>query len=348
MSKSAEAVRKPKLLVIDGKKLRQAGMTRLLETWAEATGLTLSALVQTAPLDTGCASVPCEMAIINLGSASIREAPHRELVASVRRFMPEARLVIISDREEPQEVSAAFEQGAIGFMPTSTDPAVVFHALSFIRKGGSFFPPSALSTYLRRTGNGVGRAADLTPKQMEVFNRLREGHSNKTIARQLEMSEGTVKVHVRRIMQKFGAANRTQLAISALNDSSLPAAVDGRGLVDEDNDTARSPILSAGMKIQEASGTARIARGEGVMDFLRTLLGHGGSVPVIEIQRRAHAVGLLAAGCSISQDKAFRRARSRLSVLTYQQARRWFWRLPDQTLCSAICAPTSTSDAAAL
>ncbi len=342
MSTSTALVRKPKLLVIDAKKLRQAGMTRLLETWADAMGLTLSALVQTAPLDTGCSWVPCEMAIINLGSASTQEAPQRALIASVRRFMPEARLVIISDREEPHEVSTAFEQGVVGFIPTSTDPAVVFHALSFIRKGGSFFPPSALSTYLSQTGNDIGCAADLTARQIEVLNRLREGHSNKTIARQLEMSEATVKVHVRRIMQKFGVANRTQLAISAIN---LSAAVNENASVDEENDAASLSILSAGTKVQKANGTARPARGEGVMEFLRALLGHGGSVPVIEVERRAHATGVLAAGCSISQDKAFRRARSRLGVLTYQQARRWFWRLPDQTLGSTICARTSTSDA---
>jgi DNA-binding NarL/FixJ family response regulator len=151
VSKSAALVRKPKLLVIDAKKLRQAGMTRLLETWADAMGLTLSALVQTAPLDNACPSVPCEMAIINLGSASTQEAPQRALIASVRRFMPEARLVIISDREEPQEVSAAFEQGVVGFIPTSTDPAVVFHALSFIKKGGSFFPhPLYPPTFAKR------------------------------------------------------------------------------------------------------------------------------------------------------------------------------------------------------
>jgi Bacterial regulatory proteins, luxR family len=177
-----------------------------------------------------------------------------------------------------------------------------------------------------------------------VFNRLREGHSNKTIARQLEMSEATVKVHVRRIMQKFGVANRTQLAISAIN---LSAAVNGNASVDEEDD-ASLPILSVGTKLQRPNGKARVARGEGVMEFLRALLGHGGSVPVIEIERRAHATRVLAVGCSISQDKAFRRARRRLGVVTYQQARRWFWRLPDQTPGSTICARTSTSDAGPL
>ena len=50
-----------------------------------------------------------------------------------------------------------------------------------------------------------------------MFTLLRQGYPNKRIARQLGLSEATVKVHVRRIMHKFGAANRTQLAVAAMN-----------------------------------------------------------------------------------------------------------------------------------
>jgi DNA-binding NarL/FixJ family response regulator len=64
-----------------------------------------------------------------------------------------------------------------------------------------------------QTGECVER---FTPKQEEVFEFLRQGYSNKLIARELGMSEATVKVHVRQIMRKFGAANRTQAVVSAL------------------------------------------------------------------------------------------------------------------------------------
>lgn len=56
----------------------------------------------------------------------------------------------------------------------------------------------------------------LTPRQSEVLERLREGKPNKVIARDLNMTEATVKVHVRQIMRKFGAANRTQAALCAM------------------------------------------------------------------------------------------------------------------------------------
>jgi DNA-binding NarL/FixJ family response regulator len=65
--------------------------------------------------------------------------------------------------------------------------------------------------------NGLVRDSDLTAKQEQVFDLLRQGHSNKAIARQLGMSDATVKVHARRVMHKFRVTNRTQLAVAAIN-----------------------------------------------------------------------------------------------------------------------------------
>jgi DNA-binding NarL/FixJ family response regulator len=162
------------------------------------------------------------MTIISVGGESIEDAEQQVLIESVRMLMPQAPLVIISDREDPEEVCAAFEEGAVGFMPTSLEPALAFQALSFIRSGGSFFPPAVLSSGHRKvTVNGIVHTTDLTTKQENVFSLLRQGYPNKRIARQLGLSESTVKVHVRRIMHKFGAANRTQLAFAAMNHDGL-------------------------------------------------------------------------------------------------------------------------------
>jgi DNA-binding NarL/FixJ family response regulator len=215
MRTSAQGVKKTELLIIDSKRLRQAGIRRLLDIWAEAMGLTVKAVVPEAPLDTCCTPDNCEMTIISLGGASIEDAQHQATIGMVRTLMPQTLLVIISDREDPKEICAAFENGASGFMPTSLEPGLAFQALSFIRSGGSFFPPSVLSSgFGKVTVNG---ASDLTTKQENVFSLLRQGYPNKRIARQLGLSEATVKVHVRRIMHKFGAANRTELAVAAMN-----------------------------------------------------------------------------------------------------------------------------------
>ena len=210
---------KPELLIIDSKRLRQAGITHLLDVWADAMGLTVKTLVPSTSLDTFCAH-NCEMTIISVGGESIEDAQQHALIESVRMLMPQALLVIISDREDPEEICAAFEEGAVGFMPTSLEPALAFQALSFIRSGGSFFPPAAMCNIRRKvTVNGIVHTTDLTTKQENVFSLLRQGYPNKRIARQLGLSESTVKVHVRRIMHKFGVANRTQLAFVAMNQN---------------------------------------------------------------------------------------------------------------------------------
>jgi DNA-binding NarL/FixJ family response regulator len=197
MRMSPAQVEKPELLIIDSKSLRQAGITRLLETWADAMGLAVKTLFRDAQVDTSCIPSNCELIIISIDSnASIEDAQYQALIKSVRRLMPQAPLVIISDREDPREVCAAFQEGAVGVIPTSIEPAIAFRALSFIQSGGSFFPPSVLSVCLRElTVNRLVRDSDLTAKQEQVFDLLRQGPSNKAITRQLGISDSAAKVH---------------------------------------------------------------------------------------------------------------------------------------------------------
>src|SRR5262245_37603244 len=134
---------KPHIVIIDSKKLRQAGIVHLLDTWASTVGLTVTAVDSASPNEMP-KPASCAMVILSLGSASLEVPQQQALIKSTRKSMPRAPLVIFSDREEPSEVCAAFEAGAVGFMPTSIDPAVALQGLSFIKSGGSFFPPSAL------------------------------------------------------------------------------------------------------------------------------------------------------------------------------------------------------------
>ena len=99
------------LLIIDSKKLRQAGITRLLDIWADAVGLTVKAVAPDAPLDTFCVPITCEMAIINVGGGSV-DTQHQALIESVRMLMPRVPLVIISDGQDPRELCAAFRSAA--------------------------------------------------------------------------------------------------------------------------------------------------------------------------------------------------------------------------------------------
>jgi DNA-binding NarL/FixJ family response regulator len=205
---------KPELLIIDAKRLRQAGFARLLETWASVMGFTVNAVLPDALPD----STNCEMIVVSVGDTSIEDAQSHILIDKVRKLMPCASLVIISDREDLQEVCAAFQEGASGFMPTTLEPALAFQALSFIKNGGTFFPPSVLFNCIDEvTVHKPVCEPALTNKQEEVCALLRQGYSNKIIANRLNLSEATVKLHARHLMQKFKVTNRTQLAIAAIN-----------------------------------------------------------------------------------------------------------------------------------
>jgi DNA-binding NarL/FixJ family response regulator len=143
--------------------------------------------------------------------------------------------VIFSESESREEIISALNLGAQGVLYAGMNSELVLQAFSFILNGGSYFP-SALPPrrhYRQRHPaidcnltpscvNGESSAEDLkdadltdrnlTARQGAVLELLSRGNSNKVIARQLAMSEGTVKFHVRQIMRKFGVTNRTQVA----------------------------------------------------------------------------------------------------------------------------------------
>jgi len=210
---SNEPEEKPELLIVDTKKLRQAGIARLLRAWADVMGFTVNAVHPDALPE----SNNCEMIIVNLGDTSIEDAQCHILLENVRKLMPNASLIIVSDREDLQEVRVAFHEGAMGFMPTTIEPPLAFEVLSFINRGGTFFPPSVLSCFDEVTVQKPVHDSVLTVKQEEVLALLRQGYQNKVIANRLGLSAATVKLYARQIMQKFRVANRTQLAIAAMN-----------------------------------------------------------------------------------------------------------------------------------
>ena len=96
-------VKKPEVLIINSKRLRQAAIRRLLDVWADAMGLTVKAVGPDAPLDTCNAPDNCEMTIISVGSASIQDARQHALIDSVRRLI----LMVSRSRRLGAELTAS-------------------------------------------------------------------------------------------------------------------------------------------------------------------------------------------------------------------------------------------------
>lgn len=234
-------------IIIDQMKFRRAGLASLLTQWATENFINL---VQKAPDDPDLGIDPhLRMAILNLGGASVAEQESLTIIDNLRQLAPQVRIAIISDRESTHEVVAAFRSGAHGFIPTSTEPAVALQALSFVLAGGSFFPPTVLlnkghhQTTQRQSAIRpvkevtMNQSKLFTPSQLRVMAQLKDGKSNKLIARTLGLCEATVKLHVRQIMRKIGALNRTQVALYCSTDGEveeiLRANEQARSLIDD-------------------------------------------------------------------------------------------------------------------
>jgi DNA-binding NarL/FixJ family response regulator len=140
----------------------------------------------------------------------------------LRVRLPEASTVVLSDRDDVDEVNRALTHGVRGYILTSVECGVAVAALRLISAGGTFVPANALRSTAAKVvdqpeGGRQRRSdgLDLTPRELSVIDLLREGKPNKVIAARLEMRENTVKVHVRNILKKLNATNRTHAAFVA-------------------------------------------------------------------------------------------------------------------------------------
>jgi len=143
-------------------------------------------------------------------------------VAELKRLYPMVPLVVLSDASDsqhPKVVRRLLDAGALGVIPTrTTGLSMSLAVIQFVHAGGTFVPPDLLLAPAQEQAalpTSKGELGRLTGRQRSVLAHLNRGHANKTIAYELGMSESTVKVHVRNIMRKMNATNRTQAVYKA-------------------------------------------------------------------------------------------------------------------------------------
>jgi len=123
-----------------------------------------------------------------------------------------APAVVASNDRPAAEVLELLKTGIRGFIPTSVAVDVAVQALRLVQAGGTFVPESCLRTLSSTEPPPAERPGLFTHRQLQVVEAIRQGKPNKIIAYELSMCESTVKVHVRTIMKKLKARNRTQVA----------------------------------------------------------------------------------------------------------------------------------------
>lgn len=145
-----------------------------------------------------------------------------DAAAAVGQAFPNVPLVIMSDADDAQQlkmIRSTLQNGAHGFIPTrTTGIPIAIAAIRLVGAGGIFAPMDAMLVNRPERAPALPDSVlqcHLTSRQMAVLMHIQRGKANKIIAHELGMSESTVKVHVRNIMRKLGATNRTQAVYKA-------------------------------------------------------------------------------------------------------------------------------------
>lgn len=154
---------------------------------------------------------------------SLPDVDGLDLLPDLRRQTAAVPIVVVSASDEPQKVRTALEAGAVGYIPKKSSGPELLAALKSVLSKETYVPPALLSEMqdpplalplgVENAGNEASSV--LSPRQRQVLRLMREGMPNKLIARELNLSEGTVKLHVSAIIHALGARNRTEAVTEA-------------------------------------------------------------------------------------------------------------------------------------
>jgi DNA-binding NarL/FixJ family response regulator len=144
--------------------------------------------------------------------------PDTNDLSGVLRFragFPTTPIVVVSALTDPDAMRRVMLCGAVGFIPKSSAKESMVEALQTVLAGGIYMPPEMLAEpATTRRHDDYDAGAALTPRQAAVLTKLVEGKSNKEIARELAISDMTVKVHVTAILRSLGVVTRAQAIVA--------------------------------------------------------------------------------------------------------------------------------------
>jgi DNA-binding NarL/FixJ family response regulator len=251
LTETASAVpsRRHVVVVIDDHALTLECIARILRTEVQGVDVIgLPAVEELSRLSTDRA----DLVLLNIGEAAVNDAAVRERLAAIEAARPQARIALLAQRDCPDAAAARLPDAVQGIISTAQPLEIAIAAIRLVLIGGTYFhrrphadaaareaapiaplgamPPNAAAPQAAaatlpipmarpiapedvRRAEAVSRA--FTPREAEVLAALWRGRSNKVIAGELNLSENTVKVHVRHIMRKLRATNRTQAALMA-------------------------------------------------------------------------------------------------------------------------------------
>ncbi|MCT7375563.1 LuxR C-terminal-related transcriptional regulator [Chelativorans salis] len=157
---------------------------------------------------------PLAAIVFHLGAQKATDAADQiKKIVSSAGALP---VIVLADSDDIVQIVSALDYGVRGYIPSSVSIEVCVEAINLALAGGVYVPASSVFAIRQSITSDTSRNSRLvelfTPRQIKVADAIRQGKPNKIIAYELNMCESTVKVHIRNIMQKLKATNRTEIA----------------------------------------------------------------------------------------------------------------------------------------
>jgi NarL family two-component system response regulator LiaR len=150
--------------------------------------------------------------------------PEMDGIEAIRQVMarqPEARILVLTSFATDDKVFPAIKAGALGYLLKDSEPREVVDAIRQVHRGESSLHPRIARKLMQELSRPADRPPSpdpLTEREVEVLGLVAQGKSNRDIADELTITEGTVRVHVSSILGKLHLASRTQAALYALRE----------------------------------------------------------------------------------------------------------------------------------
>jgi len=209
-----------RVLLIDDHTLVRKGLEQLLQS----RGVEIAASVSSG--QEGIAQAQALKPDIILLDMKMPDMNGTETLKQLRTAGVTAPILMLTMSREEQDLQAALRNGAQGYLLKDMDPEDLVPALQDALLGNNVVAKELIGSLTRLVQGQSGRSAakttsadlltELTPRELEILRHVAEGESNKAIGRALDITDGTVKLHVKSILRKLGVRSRVEAAVLAV------------------------------------------------------------------------------------------------------------------------------------
>jgi two-component system nitrate/nitrite response regulator NarL len=202
-----------RIMLVDDHPLLRRGLADLLRLEADLLPVAQAGTGQEAIEIATSIDPELDLILLDLNMPGINGL---ETIRALRNAGVDAKIIILTVSDEHTDVVDALQEGADGYLLKDMEPEELVVQIRAAAQGRVVLSPELaqiLAGAIKGRGGPDAQQQELTKRERDVLGLIAKGQSNKLIARNLDISEGTVKVHVKRLLRKLGVRSRTEAAV---------------------------------------------------------------------------------------------------------------------------------------